>query len=582
MEEMETEKQVDKMLDEEGTAKKRRIKFIILGVSCLIIIVAIIIIVVAIKNKDKDDKDKDDKDNTPSDESSYKFTSIETVNLPEGIIYDSHATYSKTGHIILTYKNESIEKENITYIGVMDEDGSNLKELWAGKWEKYYQSNGIRLMPFDDNKKILTGDYILECQPNIDDCKDSKLYPVIYPEEVVNMKGVYMVWSEIIVSPDEHIAWTTLSSVYNNINFIGQLVKGEENFTISKVQIISTLGLIDYEDEEQGIFKDGILRGGEIKQFTNGGEAITLAGAGSSDSTLAKSVFQSLVSEDNYPLTHFPGYEETTIISPDGKLGLTMTTRFSEKSSSKILGYMPRPLSVYAVGNMNRYAYFYGVQEVRKNREGNIGPALINIEESKNNTEYMGYDLHDEGWAFSSPLSWHPNCKKGMFSEIKKNNDKQIKRIRIVHLDNYKPGETLKNKKTPDNISYAKTLDDMKNITSFSKVDGIFKGKNSGYMIFNKTLTSTKSEYINYSDDGKTFYNGSEEFEAEYIDIQHSKGKLTSKLDMTGEKKGKMDLTITMNSDGNIIFEEDGQKISYGYVEYNGKKLTIEDSYYKE
>ena len=252
-----------------------------------------------------------------------------------------------------------------------------------------------------------------------------------------------------------------------------------------------------------------------------------------------------------------------------------MTTRFSEKSSSKILGYMPRPLSVYAVGNMNRYAYFYGVQEVRKNREGNIGPALINIEESKNNTEYMGYDLHDEGWAFSSPLSWHPNCTKGMFSEIKKNNDKQIKRIRIVHLDNYKPGETLKNKKTPDNISYAKTLDDMKNITSFSKVDGIFKGKNSGYMIFNKTLTSTKSEYINYSDDGKTFYNGSEEFEAEYIDIQHSKGKLTSKLDMTGEKKGKMDLTIT-------IFEEDGQKISYGYVEYNGKKLTIEDSYYKE
>jgi len=29
---------------------------------------------------------------------------------------------------------------------------------------------------------------------------------------------------------------------------------------------------------------------------------------------------------------------------------------------------------------------------------------------------------------------------------------------------------------------------------------------------------------------------------------------------MTGEKKGKMDLTITMNSYGNINFEEDGQK----------------------
>ena len=43
-----------------------------------------------------------------------------------------------------------------------------------------------------------------------------------------------------------------------------------------------------------------------------------------------------------------------------------------------------------------------------------------------------------------------------------------------------------------------------------------------------------------------------------------------------------MDLTITMNYEGNIIFENEGEKISYGYVEYNGKKLTIEDSYYKE
>ena len=60
-----------------------------------------------------------------------------------------------------------------------------------------------------------------------------------------------------------------------------------------------------------------------------------------------------------------------------------MTTRFSLKTSSYILGYMPRPLSVYTVSSMNRYAYFYGVQEVRKKRKGNIGPALIDIEESK-------------------------------------------------------------------------------------------------------------------------------------------------------------------------------------------------------
>ena len=57
---------------------------------------------------------------------------------------------------------------------------------------------------------------------------------------------------------------------------------------------------------------------------------------------------------------------------------------------------------------------------------------------------------------------------------------------------------------------------------------------------------------------------------------------MTSNLTMSGEKKGKMDLTLTMTYAGNIIFEQDSQKISYGYVEYNGKKLTIDDSYCKE
>ena len=181
-----------------------------------------------------------------------------------------------------------------------------------------------------------------------------------------------------------------------------------------------------------------------------------------------------------------------------------MTTRFSPKTSSEILGYMPRPLSAYAVSRMNMYVYLYGVQEVRKNREGNIGPALINIEESKTNHSYMGYDLHEDGWVFNSPLSWHPSSKKAMFSENKKNT--KINRIRIVKLDNYIPSEILKKKTTPDNISYAKSLEDLNNLKN-EDVNGYFRGKNTGIMIFNKTEKFTRSEYVNYSDEGKIFYN---------------------------------------------------------------------------
>ena len=200
--------------------------------------------------------------------------------------------------------------------------------LWSGHWEPYYKSNGIRLMPFEDNKRIFTGDYILECTPNIDECISSKLLPVIYPKEVLNIPGIYLVWSEVIVSQDlEHICWSTLSTIYQDINFISKIHRNENEYTLSDIQIISSINFAEIIDDKTKIPKLSALRGGEVKQFVNGGEAITLAGAG--DSGLAKSVFQDLKSEIIYPITNFPGYEETTIISPDGKLGIVMTTRFS-------------------------------------------------------------------------------------------------------------------------------------------------------------------------------------------------------------------------------------------------------------
>ena len=266
---MEVEKDYEEIPDNE--AKKKKMTIFIVIAALILIVIAIIIVIVVTTRDNGEDKGL---------EPDYKFTSIETVPLPKGIIYESHAIYSKTGHILFLYKMEN--DANTTYIGVMDEDGSNLKKIWSGEWKNYYgtKTNGIRLMPFDDNKKILTGDYVLECSPSIDDCQNSELLPVIYPPEAIDLEGVYFIWSEIVVSPDEHIAWSTLSMIHDNVNFIGKLVKNETNYIITDVQIISTLGFIEYEDKEKGILKHDTIRGGEIKQFVNGGEALTLAGSG--------------------------------------------------------------------------------------------------------------------------------------------------------------------------------------------------------------------------------------------------------------------------------------------------------------
>ena len=88
----------------------------------LIIISIIVIIIVLVVSLKKDD-DK-------SDSSKTLNFSINTVNLPEGIIYGGHAIYSKKGRILLLYNKEG---DNNTYIGVMNENGSNLNEIWSGK-----------------------------------------------------------------------------------------------------------------------------------------------------------------------------------------------------------------------------------------------------------------------------------------------------------------------------------------------------------------------------------------------------------------------------------------------------------------
>ena len=72
-------------------------------------------------------------------------------------------------------------------------------------------------------------------------------------------------------------------------------------------------------------------------------------------------------------------------------------------------------------------------------------------------------------------------------------------------------------------------------------------------MIFNKTETWSKSEYFNYTEDNKTFYNGYEKFE--FVGNQYV-GKLTSNITMSGEKEGIMDLTLTMSYAGNILFDQ--------------------------
>ena len=147
-------------------------------------------------------------------------------------------------------------------------------------------------------------------------------------------------------------------------NFIGKLTRKETEYVIENSKVISALTFVKDDPDKPGFLIPQTIRGGEIKQFVRGGAGLTLAGATSQG--LARSVFQDLKTDAVAGLNSEPGYEETTILSPDEHLGITMSTRFSNTTNFAILGIVPRPYSANIVSGLNRYVYEIGRASCRE------------------------------------------------------------------------------------------------------------------------------------------------------------------------------------------------------------------------
>lgn len=506
---------------------------------------------------------------------------VEVETLPvDPAIRISSATYTPSGKVLLAYFPENAADNRDLNLAVLDDDGSNVRTFFAGRIPDRAQDNGIRYMVFPDNRRVFTGDFILECAPSLDDCERSELVPVRYPQEVAGGDHLGHRWSEIIVAPDnEHIAWTTLFANYAAAVFTGKLVKKDGAYLIDRPLVVSTVDPFRPDPKHP----DGVLpnpvRNGEVKQFVRGGTAISIVGAKNSD--IADSIVQDLATGDIEQITHTPGYDETTIFSPDERLGIVMTSRFSETTDLKILGLMPKPYPAALNVGLNMHAYMYAVAGVRKAREGNIGPALIDIQASRTQKDYLGINLHtEEAWAFGSPMSWHPDGKRAMWMESHHGPERK-KRVQIARLPDYQPGPTVPARPTPQDIHYA--TEDLSVIRSLLKAskdaDVKVYGRASGHIHYTRDDRGRiEKVYREYSDDGAGVYNGVETMAVN----PDGYSTYIADIRLTGPRPGRMDLQITFGPlddplPARIVFDNDvkGNPLTLGYTEFDGQRLEI-------
>lgn len=516
------------------------------------------------------------------DETGIGRIEVNTLNLP-GFVKSASGTYTFSGKVLLDYhRDDDPNEKDYIHIATMNDDGSDFRDVFAGVIPIPKTANGMRYMPFSDNKRILLGDYVLECEPDIDSCKSVRILSVKYPWGIDTDPLVWMHWSEVIIAPDnEHICWTTLYTNGSCSVSIGALRREDDRYTVIKSQIISSAAPFITDEANEGYIIPQPIRGGEVKQFVRGGTAISQVG-NDGNSVLPASVIQDLLSDKITRITILPGYEETTILSPDEKLGIVMSTRNSPGTNCAILGLMPRPHAALTMQALYQTVYLYAVAGARFARKSNIGPVLIDIERSQSDPDYIGIPLNDpeENWVYYSPMSWHPSGKKVMWPEKTRGGGES--RICIAEFLEYQPNPLVPAQRTPDNILYAASAP-MLSTNADPITGGKIAGKCSGYIDFQRDEASvTESRYEHYSDDDRTVYNGFERIEQS----QTGEVRYEADLEASGENIGEMKMRLvfsagTYNAPPKLVFapDKDGEPMSSGYAMFNGIKLDVRDMF---
>lgn len=499
---------------------------------------------------------------------------VRDLPLPEGAD-PQFTTYTPSGRVACMYKRAG-EAADMIHLMTLEDDGSSICPIYDGPWKSIYRSNGFRYMPFTDNKRAYIGDFILECTPDCDHCEKAEFIPIHYPEPLMHMQGLWMVWSENVVSPDNaYIAWSTLGRI--SVVYLAKLRRTEDAYELDDVRAVSSPDMLAEDPAHPGCYVSLPVRGGEVKQFIRGGRGLSFVGSGRGT---GNSLLQALDTEEVTELTKLPCYDETTMLSPDERLGIVMSTRFSPQTNCGIIGLLPRRGNMLTKTGLINIVYMYAVAGARRGIPGaNIGPALVDLKKAEEDPAYLGVDLHDpeDRFVYYSPLSWHPSSRKAMWNERLKNSLGNEGRVEIAELLDYVPGACPEIVPVPEHIPYATEgiITEMKPVPPVFRIMGSCGGYAETSMQPAEGGMRYTTRYEAFTDDGQTFINGSETTVTPGLT---SAGDTAYEADirMTGAHTGEMKLKLLFHFPvfgGPVILD----RCSEGTASYDGQILHVSD-----
>lgn len=445
------------------------------------------------------------------------------------------------------------------------------------------------VFPFADGKRVFLGfSGVLECAPSILNCRTSKYLPydlstanppggVIPPGGAANRtqavvrQGAYPTLSQ----DGEHIGYSDVRTDGLEQMVVAKLVRKEDKYVAEDPKVINPPGPTSATDRNVDAWSEstGLY---ELKTFTRGGSHVTYVHSGGIHSENPEVWEVNLKTGVRQRLTHHPDWDEDFAGSPDGKSSVVWSNR-THTMWDALGGLMPHRSFIDAP----MVAAEAGMLINTPNNLACGGVVWLTPGEGDHGGSVSGQpiiapDVHAHttvvGWS-----AWSPDGTKFALNAVKKGSGlfsgEVPDYLAIAEMNSRKPAKPLPVVSSevgdwaPAPADWHPPFGYVGDVTldgpGGGTVDINYNGKQGAvYGDFSAT-------YRNYSEDGKTFLNGSKKISV--LEPGVTKVHEVTDLVMTGEHTGSLrkDLEITGgNASGKPTYK------GKSTVTYDGRTLT--------
>lgn len=337
---------------------------------------------------------------------------------------------------------------------------------------------------------------VLECLPSVLDCQTATILPIQLP--ALGDASLVQPQREFRVSPDgEHVAFTQVRNDpvggQQFISVVGTLARFADHYDVVDPRVVSPLG--------------------ELKQFSRDNQSVYVAafvtnpfGAGNSDALQIDLATGAVLGR----VTKHPAYDEPVELSPDDQWFLVGSGRTAGLSES--FSQLERPSLVSeAIGNVT---FFYFLTQ----RPALLEPWLVDRHGERDG--YIGQPLKPlgtrDGWDGLMIPNWHPDGTRIVWYE--RNLDPSLlapgditTRLRIATLTSRSPVASPVLPQPMPSLAWAPALPGYVPPASPEPAsrDGAFAGR-ADVVFVPGSPNHVEITYHGYSDDGRTFLDGTE------------------------------------------------------------------------